>query len=82
MARARHDVHGGDPARLRLLQTRIADVDRVEHTHVRMHRCADVATLGAPDMAVRVHQAGHDRVYPWPTTHWGRRISPMPHWRR
>ena len=62
MTRARHHVRGRDPPGLRFLQPRVTNVDRVEDTNIRMEGAAVVASLWAPDMAVRINETRHDRL--------------------
>ncbi len=60
MSRAGHDVGRGDAARLRSLNTRVANVDRIHGANVGLDRIAAVSAFDAADVAVGVDQAGHD----------------------
>ena len=47
MARAGHDVDGGDAAGLRLLEAGVADVDGVQHADIGLDRRTAVASAAA-----------------------------------
>ena len=60
VARAGHDVDGGDAPGPRLLEARVAHVDGVESANVGLQGRARVGALDPADVAVGVDQAGHD----------------------
>src|SRR5262249_17538239 len=59
VAGARHHVRRGDAAGPRLLDPRVADVDRVARAHVGLYGRARVGPFHAADVAVGVDDARH-----------------------